>query len=247
MPTSNIYIIPTVIETVKRLKPGSILDFGIGFGKYGFLIREYLDVQRLLKGFSGNLSDNFVTKIDGIEINSRYVCEIQRRIYNQIYIGDGIKIIDTLGTYDVVLLLDVLEHFTKEEGFILLEKIYKKVAGTLVIVTPAFEYKQDEIYDNKNEKHLSVWKVKDFSKYANLQYKIICGGEVLLILIHKNSSSLRIPFLGDWRAGGYLLKELMDISFEISARGIRKSWRLLKNLKKIKHKKQKEAQFLCQK
>ena len=122
MPTSNIDAVPIVLKTVRRLKPTSILDIGIGFGKYGLLFREYLDVQKLQNGFSGVLSDHFSTRIDGIEIFDKYISTIQRNIYNNIYIGDAAQLIERLESYDVVFLSDIIEHFEKTTGHILLKK-----------------------------------------------------------------------------------------------------------------------------
>lgn len=74
MPTSFIHAVPTIVETVTALSPESILDIGIGFGKYGVLLREALGVAHLR------------------------------------YHREDWKI------HDVVLCIDVLEHFEKEKG-----------------------------------------------------------------------------------------------------------------------------------
>jgi ubiquinone/menaquinone biosynthesis C-methylase UbiE len=44
MPTSYLNNIPDIITAIKSQNPKSILDVGCGFGKYGFLIREYLEL-----------------------------------------------------------------------------------------------------------------------------------------------------------------------------------------------------------
>ena len=44
MPSSRPNTIPTVIHIVKQLRPSSILDVGVGFGKWGHLFREYTDI-----------------------------------------------------------------------------------------------------------------------------------------------------------------------------------------------------------
>ncbi len=45
MPSSRPNTIPTVIHLVRQLKPKSILDVGVGFGKWGHLFREYTDIN----------------------------------------------------------------------------------------------------------------------------------------------------------------------------------------------------------
>ena len=44
MPSSRPNTIPTVINLLRQLKPQSILDVGVGFGKWGHLFREYTDI-----------------------------------------------------------------------------------------------------------------------------------------------------------------------------------------------------------
>lgn len=40
MPTSWYNVIPEILSLIEKHKPRSILDIGIGFGKYGVLIRK---------------------------------------------------------------------------------------------------------------------------------------------------------------------------------------------------------------
>jgi hypothetical protein len=44
MPTSHKYQIKEIMELMVLINPKKILDLGIGFGKYGYLAREYLDI-----------------------------------------------------------------------------------------------------------------------------------------------------------------------------------------------------------
>lgn len=44
MPTSDHHNINSILSVVTALRPKRILDVGCGFGKYGVLMREYLDV-----------------------------------------------------------------------------------------------------------------------------------------------------------------------------------------------------------
>jgi hypothetical protein len=69
MPTSWHDVIPAVMNKVNHLKPESILDIGIGFGKYGVLIRDLLELpnERYDK-------DLWITRIDGVEAFKGYNC-----------------------------------------------------------------------------------------------------------------------------------------------------------------------------
>ena len=139
---------------VIELKPQSILDIGFGFGSNGMLFRAYTDVWR---------GDYFgwKTQIDGVEIYDRYITDIQRAIYSNIYTGNILDLVDELGYYDLIYMGDVLEHFEKEDGKILLEKLKKK-ARTLIIVTPRKVLAQGDVYGNEFETHRSQWEDKDF-------------------------------------------------------------------------------------
>ena len=139
---------------VIELKPQSVLDIGCGFGSNGMLFRAYTDVWR------GNYF-GWKARIDGVEIFDKYISELQRTIYDNIYIGDILKLVDELGYYDLIYLGDVIEHISKEDGKVLFEKLKKK-ARTLVIATPVKVLPQEDVYGNENERHISQWEAKDF-------------------------------------------------------------------------------------
>ena len=103
------------------LKPLKVLDVGTGFGKYGALCREYLDL------WDGRQKYEFATQIDGVEVFKEYITPLHHFVYNNIYNDNIIAVIRKLEMgYDLVLLLDVLEHFDKEEGKFLLDKLVVK-------------------------------------------------------------------------------------------------------------------------
>ncbi len=155
MPTSRNNHIGYLATQVLELNPKSILDIGMGFGAKGMLFREMTDI------WNGRY-DNWKTKIDGIEIFENYIGDLQKKIYTNIYIGDVLNIIDTLPDYDFIYMGDVIEHLTKENGKVLLEKL--KVKGKVVIIaTPLLVSNQGEINGNKNETHLSQWDFEDFN------------------------------------------------------------------------------------
>jgi 2-polyprenyl-3-methyl-5-hydroxy-6-metoxy-1,4-benzoquinol methylase len=135
-------------------QPKSILDIGIGFGSKGMLFREYTDI------WNGKLKEK-KTRIDGIEIFADYITPLQRAIYSNIYIGNVLDIIDTLGFYDLIYCGDVIEHFEKEKGKLLLFKIMQHSKQS-IIVTPVVVSDQGSMYGNDYEKHLSQWTADEF-------------------------------------------------------------------------------------
>ncbi|MBW2991727.1 glycosyltransferase family 1 protein, partial [Candidatus Woesearchaeota archaeon] len=84
MPTSSPHQINEIMGEIMELDPSSILDIGVGFGKYGFLCREYLE----LWDYNNKRYGEWKREIDGIEVYEDYITDIQRKVYNNIFIGD---------------------------------------------------------------------------------------------------------------------------------------------------------------
>jgi len=175
MPTSHFYQISTIVEVMFRLQPKSVLDVGVGFGKYGILAREYLESGDGYKPFQERK-----IKIDGIEGFKEYIQEGQRFFYDNIHIGNAINVLSDLGNYDLILLIDVLEHFTREDGLALLEQCYKKGKHVL-ISTPLDIGVQGVVYGNAYEQHKYQWKRSDLKKFEPVTF--IRDYESLLCLV----------------------------------------------------------------
>ena len=159
----NIY---PIIKCLQELSPKSILDYGMGFGKFGFLAREYLDVinDRLHK-------KEWQVTIDGIDAFEGYLSPAQGYIYNSITIcSDFIE--DK--KYDVVLFIDVIEHMAKGRGQILLDRLLC-VCKNLIMSTPS-EWSPEKSV-NPFDTHIVLWNIDDFQKY---QYEILEGRGILL-------------------------------------------------------------------
>ena len=158
MPSSRYQVIPLVLDLVVSIQPKSILDCGIGFGKYGVLFREYLDVWKTDKPFQER-----VTRIDGVEAFAEYENSVWKA-YDTVHIGDIITLLPELTKvkYDLLFMGDVIEHFDKEEA--------KKLLGALnykhiIIVTPFQVLDQKAVYDNTYEIHKSEWRHQDLPDF----------------------------------------------------------------------------------
>jgi 2-polyprenyl-3-methyl-5-hydroxy-6-metoxy-1,4-benzoquinol methylase len=153
MPSSRYEIIPFVLKKTIEFKPKSILDIGVGFGKYGVLFREYLDVWNVEEDYKHN-----DIRIDGVEIFKEYENPVWK-VYNKVHIGDIRKLSKKLPEYDLVFMGDVIEHFTKMEGITILNELrYKHI----IIVTPIEVSAQKAVYNNPYETHKSQWTYTDF-------------------------------------------------------------------------------------
>jgi len=158
MPSSHHYQLNEIIELIIETNPVKLLDIGIGYGKYGFLAREYLELWE-----PGAAYDSHKRQIDGIEAFDAYITPLHRLIYDQIFSGDARDILPLLSDrYDLVLMIDVLEHFTYDDGLKVLEEC-RRCGRNILISVPRIMSEQEEVYGNPFETHRYNWKRKDFS------------------------------------------------------------------------------------
>lgn len=171
MPTSDPVALSPVCQRIIGLKPLSVLDIGFGFGKWGILAREYAGIWcRRDDGPSP-------VRVDGIEVFPDYITPLQRLIYDNIYIGNALDIIPKLEmSYDLALMVDVLEHFSVEDGKRVLGLIQACSAHALII-TPRYFGHQGAAFGNENEKHISHWSGSELAKWGR-----VCGIGVLYLL-----------------------------------------------------------------
>lgn len=160
MPCSRPSALAPMCNRIIERDPMSILDIGIGFGKFGFLAREYTDV-RLGRYF------HWETRIDGIEIFEKYVTPLQRGVYDNIYIGNAIDILPTLADYDMIICSDLLEHLDEKDGVFLLDAIKKK-SKFAMIATPIRVLEQQALYNNEHERHISAWSKERLSQWGEV-------------------------------------------------------------------------------
>ena len=161
MPTSTARQISDVLLLVQRLKPHRILDVGVGTGKYGMLVREYLDV------WEGRVQiAEWQTQIYGMEIFEAYRTQAWN-FYDEVFIGDAQVLIKEFASIDLITILDVIEHLPKSEGSRFVQECLRK-AKWVLITTPTEFHEQYECAENRNEheKHLSHWSRGDFRNLA---------------------------------------------------------------------------------
>lgn len=167
MPVSIQVQITHCLNKIIELQPKSVLDVGCGFGKWGYLCREYLDV------FPGRpFKHQWTTRIDAIEFFEPYIMEHQRFLYSNIMIGDVRDLCKTIDNYDLIIAGDVIEHMFKDEAEAVVETLYAKSNKLLMVNIPIGEgWIHPEEYGNPAELHRSEWYLEDFSPFGTDYWK----------------------------------------------------------------------------
>ena len=183
MPSSQHYHISKIMDLIISIKPSSVMDVGSGFGKYGVLCREYLEL------WDGRQEYGFLRRIDGVEVFENYITPLHKFIYNNIYIENITSEVNKLEyNYDLVLLIDVLEHFSKDDGKLLLTNLVKKNKGILVS-TPKNPTPQTDVFDNVFELHKSLWKKDELTRFG--KYYFIKDNVSHIVYITEQQYSLK--------------------------------------------------------
>jgi SAM-dependent methyltransferase len=163
VPTSNLHLAPRILNLVETVPHQRVLDIGPGHGKYATLLREYLNSPPVV--------------IDAVEAWAPYVERHRlRALYDRMFVGDAtepvwhnadpspsgaVALVDAgaqLAVYDVVLMVDVIEHMPQDRA----ASLIRQVRGRVVICTPV------EFFDNgpglpPTETHVSHWTRDDIA------------------------------------------------------------------------------------
>lgn len=167
MGTSNWQNISYCIELIRRINPKLILDIGAGFGRWGILSREFLEIWD-----DGNYSDNWKRKIDAVEVFDKYVKPYHSYFYDNVYIENAVDFMNKLEEkYDLIICGDIIEHFEKKGGEEFIEDCLAHCKYLMINIPIGKKWEQDIINNNEYEIHKSVWYNSDFKKYKNHKIK----------------------------------------------------------------------------
>ena len=172
MPSSRASTIPYVIYAVKQVQPESILDVGVGFGKWGYLFREYTDVIKSERNPRRYDKTGWKIRIEGIEAHRPYLHQGHEFIYDKIHIGNAEEILPNLGKFDFIFFGDIIEHFPIETGGKLLRTAMSHANKCVMLTTPKFDTGQSDSGNNPLEQHRSVWTPKDFHTLGECLMKL---------------------------------------------------------------------------
>lgn len=194
MPTSDFWTIPHVLEIIRVLRPERVLDVGVGFGKYGVLLREYLDVweERFAR-------DDWRLELHGLEGHEGYANPIWDAVYDEVQVRDlqGWLAEESDTRYDLALMADVLEHFDRAAGDRALDGLLDR-SRYLIVTTPLDFHEQGAVLGNPLEEHRSLWGAADFAdRHCLLRSTHVCL--VALLSAEPIPDAIRYRLSGPWK------------------------------------------------
>lgn len=189
MPISNIGSVENGIRLALKISPDSVLDVGFGFGMWGFLLREYLDVRRF-HTWKGLNSANWKVRVDGVDVFEKYVRTPGiEYLYDNLYAMPAAQLFRRLGqdgyasSYDLVIFSHVLEHMPKDEGLFCIEKALA-TCGNVIIGLPIHDHEEKVLsFGNPHEAHSSEWEDALESLKSKAEISFIEEGSNLLAWI----------------------------------------------------------------
>jgi 2-polyprenyl-3-methyl-5-hydroxy-6-metoxy-1,4-benzoquinol methylase len=153
--------IPVILNAVLEVNPKSVLDIGPGFGKYGLLIREAILSVRAERGDLTPIDD---LRIECIE-QAKYFYDklLKVKIYDNVIMGDARQFEFLEGDkWDLVLLIDVVEHMTKDDALAMIKKFRDKGSRILISTPKNVHFYTEEFYGTDCPKHQTQWKSHEF-------------------------------------------------------------------------------------
>ncbi len=169
MSSSSEQIISPIIKEIQSLHPKTVLDIGIGYGKWGFLCREYLE-----SWYNRIYPNEWKIRIDGIEIWKPYIDDLpwNKIIYDKLYLGDAYEVIDKTPNYDLIIASEVIEHMSKERGLELMKKCIGKSQCFILSIPLGKGWLNNVAFDNPYNKHQASWELDEI-KQLSKDIKII--------------------------------------------------------------------------
>jgi phospholipid N-methyltransferase len=155
MPIGSFSTFRDVMRIILMDSPKTVLDLGIGHGINGAGIRNWLDAG----------VQPYKTRIEGVEGHKPYRSPLWD-CYDQVHeLTIQTFFAADSRAWDMILITDVIEHFTKETGLLILEQCKDRLVlgGKLIVVTPGVWIEQGAAYGNELETHRSLWTAENFS------------------------------------------------------------------------------------
>jgi ubiquinone/menaquinone biosynthesis C-methylase UbiE len=171
MPFSQNSQLTAILGWAESVKPTRVLDVGAGMGKYGFLLRNSLEAENLFvvdgnKGWQ-RAKKEWRVIIDGIEGFAGYVTPVHHWAYTNLFIAEALTKLATIqdAAYELVLAIDILEHFEVTRGQKFLNEL-KRVASHSAIVSTPKTFAPQDVPANPYENHRSLWTAAELASFG---------------------------------------------------------------------------------
>ena len=170
MGTSNWQNISWCVQAIMKIGPERVLDIGVGFGRWGVVLREFGEVW-----FDRVTPDTWSMHIEGIEGFGKNIAPYHEQFYDRVHVGDAKELLfDMPGPWSLAILGDVLEHFVKSDGERILDHLVATSDYVLINLPLGDDWPQEEKYENPYEEHKAVWHMSDFASRP-----LVCSAEFL--------------------------------------------------------------------
>jgi len=144
---------------VKRLiecKPKTVLELGVGTGRYGVAIRDFVDY--LCWGADPTRPETWHVFLEGVEIHKPY---FKSPLYDHYYdrthnedARDFLKaVVQARRSWDVVLCMDMIEHVPETDAIQAINRMLTCADQYVVIATPYGKHLQETVLGNEHERH----------------------------------------------------------------------------------------------
>jgi SAM-dependent methyltransferase len=137
--------LPELDPIVSRLIKGStILDIGCGKGKWGYFTKV----------------KNPKAYLVGIDIEHEHLSFCKRhRLYDDLILADATHPPFRPGTFDCVIVAEVIEHLPKDKGKVLLDQVEMISRDIVIVTTPA-----PRAVFSMSKSHVSSWNPKELKE-----------------------------------------------------------------------------------
>lgn len=163
MPTSDPRLLSPISVALQGLSPTpvSLIDVGIGIGKWGLISRDLFDFM------DGRIDrSEWRSEILGIEGFDGYHNPIWDFAYNTVKVGEAVDVLTNMEVHfnrtgvDLLLAFEILEHFDKNRGLQFLDACLG-ASKVVLLSTPLRPGEQGEVHGNTYEKHRSRWTLEE--------------------------------------------------------------------------------------
>ncbi len=170
MPAEWFKLVDAVIDSIRRVNPASILEIGVGLGKYGVAIRHALDDPR-----ARQQSGNWRLRLDGVELSSGARPSQHKYMYDNVYDSEALKSIDGLPLIRCGFLRRRLVLFREAARPGAGRELLKKTNKVLILYSPRLKARRKGPGSPSGPAYRSRWWELDFVDLDATSFTVDAG------------------------------------------------------------------------